>query len=71
MKQALDAGSLGSYAMFMPKGKTEKRCRCGRGTILTGERAKYNAKDAKGRMICSECFIEDLISPYNDRKECG
>lgn len=57
--------------MYVPKGKTEKLCRCGREKILTGERAKYNAKDKQGRMICSSCVMDAVLAPWTDRKKCG
>jgi hypothetical protein len=48
----------------MSRENKTKTCRCGRGKLLTGEKSKYNAKDAQGRQICAICVWEAILAPY-------
>lgn len=46
----------------MQQNSLGKLCRCGRKHILTGEKAKYNARSTDGTQICTDCLMEEIRS---------
>ena len=47
--------------MLKNQSHKQKSCVCGRGTIYTGDNAKYNQK-VNGVEVCEECYMDNLMS---------
>ncbi len=40
--------------------KTTLCKRCAVGKVLSGEQSVYNAKNAEGQQVCSDCFLKEI-----------
>lgn len=48
------------------RAKNTSMCRCGSGTVLTGQQRQYNAKSKKDNAyICVKCALEELYDLLN------
>lgn len=39
-----------------------KLCACGRGTLMTGDKSKYNARNSAGVQVCTDCLMDEIRS---------
>lgn len=44
----------------MQRNTLAKLCSCGRGTLMTGENSKYNARNKAGVQCCTDCLMEEI-----------
>ncbi len=49
--------------------RTKKLCDCGRGDILLGEQARFNARNNEGKPICPTCKLEEFYAKYYPNTE--
>lgn len=48
--------------------RPQKKCRCGRNDIYTGDNAKHNPK-IDGVDVCEDCFVEDFVNKYHNKTD--
>jgi hypothetical protein len=53
--------------MLKNQSHKQKACACGRGTIYTGDNAKYNQK-IDGESVCEHCYVDFLINKFHNKE---